>query len=266
VTARNALFQQWQSLLTNRTKRLRAAEFLVQGVRPITQAVQLGWTIRALLHDGRPSPSRWAADLWARTPAARFVVAPELMQELGDKSADVPELLAVVEMPADDLSRIPVGADLLSVVFDRPASPGNIGSLIRSADALGGSGVVVTGHGADPYDPQCVRATTGSFFSVPTVRAPSHREVRSWIDDQRATGIPVVIVGADEHGATRIWDADLTGPVIVVIGNETAGMTAAWRSECDVLVGIPMTGTASSLNAANAGSVLLYEASRQRHS
>ncbi len=264
MTSRNALFQQWQSLLANRTKRLRAAEFLVQGVRPITRAVQLGWTIRALLHDGRPSPSRWAADLWARTPAARFVVAPELMRELGDKSAGVPELLAVVQMPGDDFSRIPVGPDLLGVVLDRPGSPGNIGSLIRSVDALGGSGVVVTGHGADPYDPQCVRATTGSFFSVPTVRAPSHREVLSWIGDQRAAGIPVTVIGADEDGQRSIWDADLTGPVIVVIGNETTGMTAAWRSECDVLVGIPMTGTASSLNAASAGSIMLYEARRQR--
>jgi len=172
----------------------------------------------------------------------------------------VPEFLAVVQARADDFARIPVGTDLLAAAFDRPASPGNLGSLIRSADDLGGSCVVVTGHAADPYDPQCVRATTGSLFSVPVLRAPSHREVRGWVDAQRAS-TPIAVIGADERGAADIWDVDLTEPVVLVIGNETTGLTAAWRGACDLLVRIPMAGTASSLNAANAGSVLLYEAS-----
>jgi tRNA G18 (ribose-2'-O)-methylase SpoU len=263
VTTRNAVFQHWQSLLSNRTKRLRAGEFLVQGVRPITQAAAPGWVIRALLHDGRASPSSWASTLWNSTPAARFVVAPDLMRELGDKSEAVPELLAIVGMPADDLARVPVAADLLAVAFDRPASPGNLGSLIRSADALGGSGVVVTGHAADPYDPLCVRATTGSLFSLPVVRVPSHREVRGWVDAHRADA-PIAVIGADEQGGRNLWDVDLTQPVVVVIGNEATGLTAAWRAACDVLVKIPITGAASSLNAANAGSIVLYEAARQR--
>jgi TrmH family RNA methyltransferase len=263
VTTRNALFQQWQSLLGNRTKRLRAGEFLVQGVRPITQAAAQGWEIRALLHDGRPGPSSWAMKLWNSTPAARFVVAPDLMQELGDKSEGVPELLAVVAMRSDDLARVPVAADLLAVAFDRPASPGNLGSLIRSADALGGSCVLVTGHAADPYDPQCVRATTGSFFSLPVLRIPSHREVCGWVDAQRAD-VPIAVIGADERGGMNLWDVDLTEPVLLVIGNEATGMTAAWRAACDVLVKIPIAGAASSLNAANAGSIILYEAARQR--
>jgi 23S rRNA (uridine2479-2'-O)-methyltransferase len=263
VGSRNATFQQWQALLANRSKRHRAGEFLVQGVRPVSEAARQGWTIRALLFDGRAAPSQWAAELWETAPAAaRFVVAPDLMAELGEKEDGSPELLAVVEMPPDDLSRLAVaGQALLATVFDRPSSPGNVGTLIRSVDAFGGTGLVVTGHGADPYDPRCVRASTGSFFSVPVVRAPSHREVIDWIGQQRS---PVVVIGTDEDGVVDVRAADLTGPVVLVIGNETTGLTAAWRAGCDVLVKLPMTGSASSLNAATAGSIVLYEAMRQR--
>ncbi|HET9896579.1 MAG TPA: TrmH family RNA methyltransferase [Streptosporangiaceae bacterium] len=263
VGARNATFQQWQALLRNRTKRHRAGEFLVQGVRPISQAVAEGWRIRALLHDGRPVPSAWATRLWSNARAARYVVSPELMAELGEKD-DPPELLAVVEMPADDFGRIPAGERMLTVVFDRPASPGNVGTLIRSIDAFGGSGLVVTGHAADPYDPRCLRASTGSFFTVPVVRAPSQREVIGWAGRLRSGGLPVAVLGTDEQGTADVRELDLRGPALLVIGNETAGLAAAWRDACDAVAAIPMTGTASSVNAATAGSIVLYEAMRQR--
>ena len=264
VTARNAAFQQWQALLTNRTKRLRAGEFLVQGVRPITLAVQQGWRIRALLHDGRPSASAWARELWDTVPASRYLVAPELMRELGEKEDETPELLAVAQMPPDDFGRIPVTADLLVTVFDRPGSPGNLGTLCRSVDAFGGTALLTTGHAADPYDPRCIRASTGSIFSVPVVRAPSSREILAWVGQQRARGVPVVVAGTDERGDTDLDAADFTAPLVLVIGNETTGMSAGWREACDVLLRIPMTGRASSLNAAVAGSILLHEAMRRR--
>ncbi len=264
VGARNATFQQWQALLDNRTKRHRAGEFLVQGVRPISCAVAAGWTIRALLRADRPSTSAWAGELWSSVPGgARYVVAPELMAELGEKT-DPPELLAVVELPDDSLARIPVSRGMLVMVFDRPASPGNVGTLIRSADAFGGSALIVTGHAADPYDPRCVRASTGSFFALPVLRVPSHREVLDWAARLRADGLPLSVIGTDEGGSADVRELDLRGPVLLVIGNESTGLTAAWREACDVVAAIPMTGTASSLNAATAGSILLYEAMRQR--
>jgi 23S rRNA (uridine2479-2'-O)-methyltransferase len=251
VSTRDAAFQQWQALLTNRTKRQRAGEFLVQGVRPITLAVEYGWEIHTLLHTGG-SRSRWAEELLRRHDHAEL--SGDLMRELGEKEEQ--ELIAVVGLREDRLDRIPKREDLLVVVFDRPATPGNIGTLIRSADAFGAHGVIVTGHAADPYDPRAVRASTGSLFAIPVVRVPSHREVLAW-----ATGR---IVGTDEHGTVDVADADLTGPTVVLIGNETTGLSAAWREAADELVWIPITGAASSLNAASAGTVVLYEAARQR--
>jgi tRNA G18 (ribose-2'-O)-methylase SpoU len=266
VTTRNARFQQWEALLDNRTKRTRSGQFLVQGVRPITLAVRHGATIRSLIHPvGRPL-SDWASGLLADPAlrAERVAMAPELLAELADRDDETTELVAVVTQPADRLDRIPVRGDFLGVVFDRPTSPGNIGTVIRSSDAFGAAGVIVAGHAADPYDPRAVRASTGSLFALPVVRVPAPSVVLDWLADVRAAGVPVRVVGTDETGEPDVADHDLTGPTLLVVGNETIGMSAAWREACDVVVRIPIGGAASSLNAASAASVVLYEAARQR--
>jgi TrmH family RNA methyltransferase len=264
VTTRNARFQQWEALLGNRTKRHQRGEFLVQGVRPITMAIRSGWEIRELLYDAEANLSEWARETLDRVRAARFAVATTLMLELGGKEETAPELLAVVGLPEDDLRRIPTTRSLLAMVFDRPSNPGNIGTLIRSADAFGATGVIVTGHAADPYDPRSVRASTGSLFALPVVRAASHAAVVEWVSGIRAGGIDVRLVGTDETGDLEIAGYDFVQPTVVVVGNETTGLSAAWRDACDYMLSIPMAGTASSLNAATAASITLYEAARQR--
>jgi 23S rRNA (uridine2479-2'-O)-methyltransferase len=265
VTTRNARFQQWEALLGNRSKRQRSGEFLVQGVRPITMAIQLGWQVRELLYNADAQLSTWARDTLDTVRATKAAVAGGLMVELGGKTDAAPELLAVVGMPDDDLGRIRTGPDMLVVVFDRPTSPGNIGTLIRSADAFGAHGVIVTGHAADVYDPKSVRASTGSLFSVPVVRVPSHRAVLDWVAAARGDGIEMRLVGTDENGDLRVAEYDFTQPTLVLVGNETTGLSSAWRDVCHHLVRIPMAGTASSLNAATAASVVLYESARQRN-
>jgi tRNA G18 (ribose-2'-O)-methylase SpoU len=267
VSSRNARFQEWQALLGNRRKRRQAGEFVVQGVRPITLALEHGWPVRALIYDADRRLSRWA-DAVLESPAAasaeRVAMAGELVRELGEKDEAAPELVAVVAMPDDDFGRIGVRADFLGVAFDRPSSPGNIGTVIRSADAFGAAGLIVTGHGADPYDPRAVRASTGSLFAVPVVRAEGPAGVLEWVAGQRRAGVPLTVLGTDEHGPVDVAGHDLTGPTLVVIGNETSGLSEAWRAGCDAITRIPISGSASSLNAASAATVLLYEAARQR--
>lgn len=264
ITSRDATFQQWHALLSNRSKRHRARAFLVQGVRPITLALDNRWPIRVVIHDLDRPLSSWAKGVLDRADGRVVGMSSELIRELGGKDDNAPELVAIAEMPADDLDRIPMGPSFLGAVFDRPTVPGNVGTLLRSMDAFGGSGMIVTGHAADPYDPKSVRASTGSLFSVPAVRVPSHREVLAWVETTRHAGTPVAVIGTDETGEIELRDRDLTGPSLILIGNETAGLSAGWREACDHLVRIPIAGTASSLNAANAAAIVLYEASRQR--
>lgn len=259
ISKRNAQFQQWEALLANRNKRQRAGEFLVQGVRPISQAIEHGWPVRALIHDADRDLSEWATGIVRSVATDHVAMSSELIAELSGKEDGSAELLAVVEMPRDKLSRISVGPNFLGVVFDRPSSPGNIGTVIRAADAFGAGAVIVTGHAADPYDPRAVRASTGSLFALPVVRERSHVEVTSWARD---AGLR--IVGTDEIGEVDLPDHDLTGPTLLVIGNETSGMSAGWRDGCDAIARIPISGSASSLNAAGAATVFLYEAARQR--
>ena len=262
VSTRNASFQQWQALLTNRTKRQRAGEFLVQGVRPITLAVEHGWAVRTLIYPDRQALSGWARTMLDRTGATPVAMTPDLVAELAGKESA--ELIAVVALPDDDLDRIPAGPHLLAAVFDRPSTPGNIGTLIRSADAFGASAVIITGHAADPFDPRSVRASTGSIFALPVIRADSHHEVLAWVSALRSGGLTVEVAGTDEHGAVDVADYDLTGPRVVLVGNEAHGLSAGWRAACDAMVRIPIIGAASSLNAAAAATVILYEARRQR--
>jgi len=264
VSSRNARFQQFQALLGNRGKRQKNREFLVQGVRPITLAAEFGWPFRALLYDAERPLSAWARGLLRDVQALQVAMSPALLAELGEKDAGPPELIAVVGMPDDDLDRIPAGPGFLGVVLDRPASPGNIGSIIRSADAFGADGIIVTGHAADIYDPRAVRASTGSLFARPVVRAPSHREVAAWVTGQRVRGCPIVLAGADEHGETDVFDADFTQPTMLLVGTEATGLSSGWRDLCDLTVRIPITGAASSLNAASAAAAVLCEITRQR--
>jgi TrmH family RNA methyltransferase len=264
ISSRNARFQQWQALLGNRAKRQRAGEFLVHGVRPITLAAEYGWRFRALLYDAERPLSAWARNLLRDVPALPVAMAPGLLAELGEKEEGPPELIAVVEMPNDDLHRIATGPSFLGVLLDRPASPGNVGSIIRSADAFGADGIMVTGHAADVYDPIAVRASTGSLFGLPVVRVPSHQAVLAWVGAVRAGGVDLRVVGTDERGDPDAAAYDFTRPTLALVGNETTGLSAGWRDACDDLVRIPMSGTASSLNAATAATVVLYEAARQR--
>ena len=259
ISTRNARFQQWRALLDNRTKRTRSGQFLVHGVRPITLAHQHGWPLAALLYPADRTLSEWARGVLAQSPAEQVEMSPELLGELAEKPEEPPELVAVAEQPPDDLDRIDPADRFLGVLFDRPTQPGNIGTVVRSADAFGAAGVIVSGHAADPYDPRAVRASTGSLFALPVVRVPGPDPVLAWA---RRHGIR--LVGTDEHGARLVSECDLTGPVLLVVGNETTGLSAAWRAACADTVRSPIGGAASSLNAAPAASVVLYEAVRQR--
>jgi TrmH family RNA methyltransferase len=167
-------------------------------------------------------------------------------------------------MPEDRLARIPLRPDLRVVIADRPANPGNLGTLIRSCDAFGVDGLVITGHATDPYDPETISATTGSLFALPIVRVPGPADLAPWFDQVRQRIGPFQLVGTSAKATIDIADHDLTGPTIVAVGNETWGLSAHFKEICDALVTIPIVGSATSLNVACAASVVLYEMDRQR--
>lgn len=234
---------------------------MVEGVRPITLALQAGWRVRSWLRAEGRRQSDWARDAVASSDGEVIDMSADLLAQLCGRDEPA-ELLAVVEARQGTVDDVLCGRGMLAVVLDRPARPGNIGAIVRSCDAFGATGMIVTGHGADPFDPQSVTASRGSVFTVPIASAASAGELGPWIGAARDAGARVI--GADETAETDPDGAPLAGPVVLVIGNEATGLGRAWKEQCDALVRIPMRGTTSSLNVAVATAVLLYEVDRRR--
>jgi 23S rRNA (uridine2479-2'-O)-methyltransferase len=264
VSSRNSAYQVLESLKSNRQKRHKTRTFLVEGVQPITRALAHRWEFEAVIHAQQAPLSAWATEVVARCGAPiRYELSPDLMRALSGKT-NPSELLAVIRMRADDVAHLPVGRNLLALVLDTPSNPGNLGTILRSCDALGADGVIVTGHAVDVYDPATITASRGSLFALPVVRLDSPAAVARWVAAARQAIGECVIVGADEKGTTELSAHDFDPATVVLLGNEARGLGQAYREMCDTLVRIPMSGSASSLNVSVAASIMLYEASRQR--
>jgi TrmH family RNA methyltransferase len=264
VYSENATFQRFEALQRNREKRHQGREFVVEGVRQINLAVARGWTINGWLYAPEQLRSAWATAQLAQSGAVvHYQLAEHLVAKLSSKE-EPSELLALVAIPPDDLGRIPLCPDLLVLVGDRLANPGNLGTILRSADALGAHGLILTGHAVDLYDPETVSASVGTIFTLPAVRLAAPRDLEPWFETIRARIGPVQLIGTSAKAEQALDQHDWKKPTILVIGNETSGLSAHYRARCDTLVTIPQTGAATSLNVACATTVLLYEIQRQR--
>jgi TrmH family RNA methyltransferase len=226
-------------------------------------ALANGWQFQTLVYERDAELSKWAQQVITRAAADRFEVATELFRGLSGKNGPS-ELLGVVKMPDRGLERIPIKPDLLVAVVDRPGNPGNLGTLIRSCDAFGAHGVIVTGHGVDIYDTATITASRGSLFAIPVVRVESHEDVTRWLAGIRRELGSCRVVGTDEAGAIEVSDYNLVSPIVVLLGNETQGLSHAYQQLCDAIVRIPMIGSATSLNVSVAASIVLYDVLRQR--
>jgi 23S rRNA (uridine2479-2'-O)-methyltransferase len=265
TSLKNDKIKQVRALMTNRRRRNMENAFFIEGVHAVTAAYEAQWAIRWLLYSPETVRTDWAREIVTRTPEeVRLEVNAYVHQELSER-ASPSELMAVVEQRPDDLARIPLAPGLLLLLLDRPASPGNLGSVIRSADAFGADGVLVTGHAADIYDPKAVRASMGSLFALPVIRVQRHEALESWLAQAREALGSLQVVGTSSHATAPVYAHDLTGPTLVAIGNEAQGISRYFEELCDAFVTIPMEPEiATSLNASVAASILLYEARRQR--
>lgn len=250
----NDEFQLLEALLTNRRKRRQQGVFLVHGVRSIDAAIAAGWPLRALLLRESAS-SRWATDLARSAPVAEVLTLPAVLHDRLSRKEEGAEVVALAEMQERDLGTLPRPDTEPVVVAEGIQGPGNLGTILRSAHALGAAAVVVTGHAADPYDPQTVRASTGALFTVPFASARSVGEVLA--------AVPARSVGLHPDGQS-IDGVDLSAPLLLVAGTESTGLSATALESCDALASIPMTQPSASLNVGTAVAIALAEVGRRR--
>ncbi len=268
IFSRNADYQRFEVLLSNRNKRYKYGAFLCEGVRNINEAVTNGWHIISFLYAFERPLSDWARGMLAQVKTEiNYAMTNELMRGLSGKE-DTSELLAVIAMRTDNMNTLLCGLSENPVLalFDRPSNRGNLGTIIRSADALGIEALVITGHAVDLYDPEVVISSMGSFFNLPVLRLSAGEEIQTFFDALRARYAAFQILGTTAHTDNMIYDADLQRPTLFLIGNETEGLTRHYRECCDSNVKIPMAETsyASSFNVGCAATVMFYEAARQR--
>jgi TrmH family RNA methyltransferase len=265
VFSKNAAYQKFEVLKTNRNKRYKYNEFWVEGVRSLNEAVKNGWKIKSFLFD-RNHLSGWAKDMIRQTPTeVNYCLTADLMRDLSGKE-DTSELMAVIEMRRDNLDEIQLSKTPFLVLFDRPSNRGNLGTMIRSCDALGADALLITGHAVDLYDPDVVVSAMGSFFNLPVIRVEDNNELFAYIEHLRQQYPGFSLLGTTAHKELPVYNADLTVPLMLMMGNETMGLNKAFKEACDVLCTIPMAedSYASSFNVSCAASILMYEITRQR--
>ncbi len=241
--------------LTSRKHRRRQERFLVEGLQSLHMALDSDVQPRDVFHleraDLRPEPAR-LLDRFAASDARCQAVSPDVMAKLSERDAPA-GIVATFRTPQRSLADADFDRDGLFVVLDRLQIPANIGTLIRTADAVGAAAVVTIEPGADPYDPAAVRSSMGSLFNLPLIQTD---DVATLFGTLGRHGIRAV--AADPHRGAEwgrgLWDARTA----LVLGNEARGLSDDVATHVDEYAQLPVVGKAESLNVAIAGGVLMY--------
>jgi TrmH family RNA methyltransferase len=233
--------------------------FMAEGLKLVIDALDLGWSIKTLVFAkaglGNPAIEK---------VAARTVAAGGLVLEVSEKvlsaitRRDNPQMVVGVfaqkYLPLKDIR--PADDDVW-VALDRVRDPGNLGTVIRTIDAVGAKGMILVGDTTDPFSLETVRATMGSIFAVPVARATSEQFL-AWLRE-----FPGLVAGTHLKGAVDYRSVDYSGrPVLLLMGNEQQGLPDNLAAACEKLLRIPQAGRADSLNLAVATAVMLYEVRR----
>lgn len=245
--------------LSLKKNRDRSSTFLAEGLKLIIDALALDWQIRTLIYAkaARANPG-------VEQAAAKTVALGGLVLEVNEKvlsaitRRDNPQMVCgVFEQRYAALNSLKAERDRTFVALDRVRDPGNLGTIIRTADAAGASGVILVGESTDVFSLETIRATMGSVFAVPLARAAPDVFL-DWCTQQDAS-----LIGTHLGGAVDYRSIDYTSrATILLMGNEQAGLPDALAERCDRLALIPQAGRADSLNLAVATGIMLFEARR----
>jgi RNA methyltransferase, TrmH family len=240
--------------------RKKEQAFLIEGIKMVEEALRGNAGVKMVVaapplvpHHGKGvvelAESKGIGILW---------ITERLMDQLSESKTPQPVMAVVPIRQYTEEVLISDQAGLI-VLAHRLQDPGNLGTIIRTAEAVGASGVAITPNTVDPYNAKAVRASMGSILRLPVVPA---RDISEFIRKCKEEGFQIAAM--DLAGETSHFDADLTKSTVVILGQEGAGLPPELQAPVDLRVRIPLAKTIDSLNVATAAAVILYEAMRQR--
>jgi TrmH family RNA methyltransferase len=244
-----------------RTKKSRDArgETIIEGVREIRRALEAGLRFSAV-YFCREGVYRCPEEFleWLGSKKVRVIeTSCSVFDKIayGDRTEGV---LGLCQKPALQLSDLKLGEPPLVVVMERVEKPGNLGAVLRTCDGAGVDALIVCDEATDIYNPNVVRSSVGTVFSVPTVSCTS-REAAEFLRVRGIRTFAAVVQAEAEY-----FRSDMRGPAAIVVGSEQSGLSDFWMNSADVRARIPMRGRTDSLNVSVAAAVFIYEAVRQR--
>lgn len=249
-STQNALVKHWKKLVTSKKDRDKSGEFIVEGFHLVEEALKKEGTIlHLIIREDLELPAGWVTDNLQLIQVTK-AVAKELVET--EQSQGV---FAHCRQPEHTSEEADSWKKLLFI--DSVQDPGNIGTMIRTADAAGMDAVILGKGSADPFNPKTVRSAQGSHFHIPVVKG----ELGDWIDRAKSSGIKVI--GTGLQNAVDHYNVDPLNQFALIVGNEGSGVAAEYLSKADDIVNIPLYGKAESLNVAIAAGILLYTYGKQ---
>ena len=252
----NPLIKQARALRQKKA-RLERGAFLVEGIHHVGEAIEAGWEVESMLYAPDLLTSKFARDLIARLGATPQPVSAQVMESLADK--DNPQgILAIVrqkQTTLNDFTASAPGAKKIerAAAIVSPQDPGNVGTILRTLDAVGADALFLLDDGVELYHPTVVRSSMGIIFWKPIIQT-SFDEFAEWSRQANYQ-----LIGTSAHGDVDYHTFVPNLPWILLLGNEQKGLSINQSKACYVTVSLPMRGRVSSLNLAVAAGVLLYQ-------
>ena len=257
TSAQNPKIKRLLQLQQKSSERRKAGLFVVEGIREVERCVEKGYEINTIFYLNKPMAENVSGIIEKNKGIKLFEVSPTIYEKIAYRGS-TEGIIAEVKTKDKTLNDLNLSENPLVVVLESVEKPGNLGAILRSADAAGADALIVCDPLTDLYNPNLIRNSTGAIFSVPCVACTSEECIKFLKENN------IQILTAQLQDSELYYDTDMKRGTAIVMGTEATGLTDIWRKAADAHIRIPMLGITDSLNVSVSAAILLYEAVRQR--
>ncbi len=257
TSAQNPKIKRLLQLQQKSSERRKAGLFVVEGIREVERCLEKGYEIDTIFYLNKDLSENVSEIIEKNKGIKLFEVSPTIYEKIAYRGS-TEGIIAEVKTKDKTLNDLNLSENPLVVVLESVEKPGNLGAILRSADAAGADALIVCDPLTDLYNPNLIRNSTGAIFSVPCVACTSEECIKFLKENN------IQILTAQLQDSELYYDTDMKRGTAIVMGTEATGLTDIWRKAADAHIRIPMLGITDSLNVSVSAAILLYEAVRQR--